>query len=311
MKALFRFALAAALPFALAPARAQTIANLDFETWSNRTTAVAAGVEAPANWQTFDDVLSAVVGVALPVSSSTVTKSTDAHGGSYAARLETKTFALLGATVPGAMALGSRYIDFGSLYSGVPYTSRPTQMQFYYKLTGPGAATDRPGVSVSLTRTTGGVSTDIVLAFLPLAPAATYTLATVPLTYLSAATPDSVHIEFYSAGGQNPLPGTVLLVDDVAFATPTATRAGLPEAPVSVAPNPSADGRFVLNSSEPALLAAPFTVTDMTGRVVLQVPAGSPATSRALDLGSQAAGLYTLQLQTERGVVVRKLLVVH
>ena len=305
----FRLSLAVVSTLLLTSAHAQTVANLNLETWATRTTAVPAGVEAPANWQTLDDILSNVAGFPLPASSATVTKSTDAHGGSFAARIETKTFALLGADVPGGMALGTRVIDFGSLYSGVPYASRPTQLQFYYKLSGGGAATDNAGVSVSLSRTTNGVSTDIVLVHQTLAPAATYTLANVPLPYTSNATPDSLHIEFYSGSVQSPTAGTVLLVDDISFVTPTATRAGLLDAPVSVAPNPSADGRFTLHSPEPGLLAAPFTVTDVTGRVVLQSAKASPATSRAIDLGTQAAGLYTLQLQTDRGLVVRKLVV--
>ena len=310
MKTLLRLGLAAASTILLTTAAsAQTVANLNLETWANRTTAVPTGVEAPTNWQTFDDVFSGFAGLPLPASTTTVTKSTDAHGGSYAARLETKNYALLGGNVPGAMALGTRVIDFGSLYSGVPYTSRPTQMQFWYKLTGAGAATDGSGVSVSLSRTTNGVSTDITYVQQVLAPAATYTLATVPLTYTSTATPDSLHIEFYTGSVQNITAGTVLLVDDISFVTGTATRAGLLDAPVTVAPNPSTDGRFELHSPEPALLAAPFTVTDLTGRVVLQAPKASPATNRSIDLSTAAAGLYTLQLQTDRGMVVRKLVV--
>ncbi|MBO2012941.1 T9SS type A sorting domain-containing protein [Hymenobacter negativus] len=170
-----------------------------------------------------------------------------------------------------------------------------------------GVATDNAGVSVSLSRTTNGVSTDIVLVHQTLAPASSYTLANVPLTYTSNATPDSLHIEFYSGSVQTPTVGTVLLIDDISFVTPTAMRARALDVPVSVALNPSADGRFVLHSPKLSLLAAPFTVTDTTGRVVLQSAKASPATSRAIDLGAQAAGLYTLQLQTDKGLVVRKL----
>ncbi|MBO2008797.1 T9SS type A sorting domain-containing protein [Hymenobacter negativus] len=309
MKTLFRLGLLAASTLVFTSTHAQTVANLDLETWSTRATSVTGGVEAPANWQTTDDLISSLVGVALPVGTTTVTKTTDAHSGTYAAQLETKTYALVGQTFPGALALGTRLTDFGSLYSGVPYTARPTQMQFYYKLTRTGGTPDAGAVSVSLSRTTGGVSTDIAIMGQTLAPASTYTLVTIPLTYTSTTTPDSLHIEFYSSSTQTPTAGTTLLIDDISFVTPTATRAGLLDAPVSVAPNPSADGRFLLHSPEPALLAAPFTVTDLTGRVVLQAPTASPATTRTIDLGTQAAGLYTLQLQTEKGVVIRKLVV--
>ena len=311
MKALLRTALAAASTFLLTSAHAQTVANLNFETWANRSTSVSGGAEAPTNWQTTDDVVSSLVGVALPIGTATVSKTTDAHSGTYAARLETKTYALAGQNFPGILVLGTRLTDFGSLYSGVPYPARPTQMQYYYKLTRTGGTPDDGGVSVSLSRTTGGVSTDVALTSQLLPPVSAYTLVTVPLTYTSAATPDSVHIEIYSSTSATSAAGTTLFIDDITFVggTATATRAGLLDAPVTVAPNPSADGRFLLHSPEPALLAAPFTVTDITGRVVLQSAPASPATSRAIDLSNQAAGLYTLQLQTERGVVVRKLVV--
>ena len=311
MKALFHIGFAAASTFLFASAHAQTVANLNLETWVTRSGSVAGGVEAPTNWQTTDDVLSGTVGVTLPVGTATVTKTTDAHGGSYAARLETKNYPLLGQNLPGGLALGTRFTDFGSLYSGVPYTARPTQMQFYYKLSRPAGSADVGAVAVSLSRTTGGVSTDVVFAGQSLLPAATYTLVSIPLTYTSSTTPDSLHIEFYSSASQAATAGTTLFIDDISFVTGTgtATRAGLLDAPVSVSPNPSADGRFLLHSPEPALLAAPFTVTDMAGRVVLQSPTASPATSRTIDLGTHAAGLYTLQLQTDRGTVVRKLVV--
>jgi hypothetical protein len=309
MKTHFHAGLVAVSTFLLTSAHAQTVANLNFETWSTRTTTVAGGVEAPTNWLTFDDVISSAAGTPLPIGTTTTTKTTDAHGGTYAARLETKVFALVGQAIPGVLVLGSRFIDFGSLYGGVPYTARPTQMQFYYKLTRTGGTPDAAGVSVSLSRTTGGVSTDIALANQSLLPASAYTLVTVPLTYTASTTPDSLHIEFYSSAVQAPTAGTTLFIDDITFGTPTATRAGLLDAPVSVAPNPSVDGRFELRSPEPALLAAPFAVTDLTGRVVLQAPTASPATSRTIDLSTQAAGLYTLQLHTDRGMVVRKLVV--
>lgn len=312
MKTRFRLGLAAAATFLLTTAAsAQTVANLNLETWANRTTSVPTGVEAPTNWQTTDDLIRTFTGFPLPSSTTTVTKTTDAHGGTYAARLETKTYSLLGQTqaVPGSLILGTRLVDFGSLFGGVPYTSRPTQMQFWYKLTRPTTSTNPGQVSVSLSRTTGGVSTDVAINFQTLAPAATYTLVTIPLTYTSTTTPDSLHIEFYSGAGQTPTVGNVLFIDDISFVTGAATRAGLLDAPVTVAPNPSTDGRFELHSPEPALLAAPFTVTDLTGRVVLQAPKASPATNRSIDLSTAAAGLYTLQLQTDRGVVVRKLVV--
>ncbi|WP_375417697.1 T9SS type A sorting domain-containing protein, partial [uncultured Hymenobacter sp.] len=78
---------------------------------------------------------------------------------------------------------------------------------------------------------------------------------------------------------------------------------------ISVWPNPSPDGRYVLGATEPALLAAPLTVLDATGRVVRRedAPGRSAVATRALDLSGLPTGIYTMQLATPRGLVTRKL----
>ncbi|WP_210518563.1 T9SS type A sorting domain-containing protein [Hymenobacter terricola] len=313
MRAFTRIALALVAGTGLAAsAQGQALPNLNLETWTQRTTAVGTGVEAPQNWQTTDDLYGDFFG-SLPNSTTTVSKTTDAHGGTYAALLTNKLYTLQGAsaTLPGIMALGSQ-INFssdGAEITGVPYTSRPTQIQFYYKLTGAAAASDSAAIFFSLTHNVAGSTQEVAFRGVLLPPVATYTLVTLPITYSSAAAPDSVHLTFLSSNTSHPTVGTQLFVDDVTIGTVTATRNAELQAAVSVAPNPSTDGRFTLNTTQPALLAAPFTVTDATGRVVLQGPKASPAALREVALGDQAAGLYTLQLHTEQGTVVQKLVV--
>lgn len=295
---------------ALAPARAQAIANGGFETWGPRN-----GVDAPTNWLTTDDAVAAFAPFHL--ATGTYTKVTDAHGGTYALRLETKAILLLG-TIPGAVSLGTRLGRRAGEPGGLPFTGRPAMLQFYYKLTGPQPAKASEGAfaAVALTRTVNGQSVTIATAtqvFTTVTSA--YVLAQVPLTYTSAATPDSVHVGFGSSlidistglptGGTV---GTVFQVDDVVLTgTATATRdAALADA-LTVSPNPSA-GRYLLRAA-PALLAAPLAVVDATGRVVRREAAPAPAAARALDLSGLAGGVYTLQLFTTQGLITKKLVV--
>jgi hypothetical protein len=305
---------AAALSFG---AQAQNVSNLDFETWTQRTGRVTGGVEAPANWQTTDDFLSYINNDArLPSSTATVNKTTDSHSGTFAAKLENKavTFITGAPVVPGNLYLGtSLSTNYPYGYGGTAFNTRPAQVSFYYKMDGRDAARDSAYVSIDFSYTSS-TGTSVLLGYadtLLTAPAATYSLVSMPVLYAPGSTlPDSVHITITSGVAGTLSTTSALYIDDITLGTITSsTRNSQLNAAVSVYPNPSVSGRFVLSAAEPALVAAPLTVTDVTGRVVLQGAAVSPAASRQLDLSAQKAGIYTLQLQTEKGVVTRKLVI--
>ncbi|TPG67573.1 T9SS type A sorting domain-containing protein [Hymenobacter nivis] len=312
MKKLLRTGLVAGLLFAAgAPAHAQAVANGGFETWAARS-----NVDSPTGWLTVDDAIAALSPIRFPT--GTFTKTTDAHGGTYALRLETKT--TLAGVVPGGVVLGTKLGPLTDDPGGLPFTGRPTALQFYYKLTGtqPPVATNGAFAAVSLTRTVNGQSVSVATGtqiFNTVNSA--YVLAQVPLVYTSSAVPDSVHISFGSGlidistgaptGGTA---GTVFQVDDVVLTgTATAARDAALAAALTVAPNPSPGGRYVLRAPA-ALLAAPLAVVDATGRTVRREGALAAGTAaRTLDLAGLAGGVYTLQLFTDKGLVTKKLLV--
>ena len=316
MKAFFRNSLLTAIiGGAFFTAHGQAVANGDFETW-----AVRSGVDAPTGWLTTDDIAAALLGSA--VATGTCTKVTDAHGGTYAARLESKSLPLVG-VVPGALILGSAIGSDQALPGGLPFTSRPATLQFYYKLSGtpPPVASDGAFAQVALTRYVGD-STQIIATGQQVfsTPTNTYVLAQVPLTYTSNAQPDSVRLVFASGivttgaviGATGATAGTVFQLDDVSFVgtgTVTAARNAALSATLSVAPNPSPDGRYLL-SGPPALLAGPLTVVDLTGRVVYREAAvAAGAATRSLSLVGLAAGLYTLRLAAGPTLLTQKLLI--
>lgn len=310
-----------ALSLMVGQASAQTIPNGALDTWATRN-----NVEAPTNWLNTDDAVAATaIGAALPIriQTGTVTKSTDFQQGTFAARLESKTVTVLGLgsiVAPGLLALGNKPSAKSTYPGGLPFTSRPASMQFYYKLTGTNIAGDKPSAGVQLTRTVGGKQEPIAAGILLFTTTAdNYTLATVPLVYTSTATPDSIHIAFASGTNvsietvQSSLTaGTTLLIDNVTMVgVATANRTALDTRSLNVYPNPSASGVFALQVDEPALRAAPYSVLDVTGRVVRRAAAAAPtAAPRTIDLRGQAAGLYTLRLDTADGrTVVQKLVV--
>ncbi|TGE22430.1 T9SS type A sorting domain-containing protein [Hymenobacter aquaticus] len=290
---------------AASAASAQTLPNGNLETWANRGAALA-----PTGWFTFDDILSSI---GFPLPTGTTTRTTDKHGGTYAAQLEAKTNALLGATFPGVLGIGSNPNLDADFPGGIPFTARPANMQFYYKLTGTAAANETAGAQVVLTKWNGTEAELVGGAAIELAPAAGYTLVTLPLDYISSVAPDSIRILFVSSTAEEPTVGRLLFIDDVVMSgTATPTRDAERNAAVSVYPNPSADGLFLLTHTKQASWSrAAFTVTDATGRVVLRQPeaAANSFGPRRVDLRGQKAGMYTLLLDTPDGPVVQKLLI--
>ncbi|UOR05971.1 T9SS type A sorting domain-containing protein [Hymenobacter aerilatus] len=307
----------------LGQAQAQTIPNGTLDTWATRN-----NVEAPANWLNTDDAVAAApFGALLPtrIQTGTVTKSTDFQQGTFAARLESKTVSvpLLGSVVaPGILALGNKPSANSTYPGGLPFTIRPASMQFYYKLAGTNVASDKPTAAVQLTRTVSGRQEPIATGLLTFTTTAdNYTLATVPLVYTSSAAPDSIHIAFASGSNvsitavpptSSLTAGTTFLIDNVTMVgVATSNRTALDTHSLNVYPNPSTSGVFALQADEPALRAAPYSILDVTGRVVRTATATSATTApRTIDLRGQAAGLYTLRLDTSDGrTVVQKLVV--
>lgn len=327
MKKIF-YAFAGLLLLASSRAGAQAVANSNFETWATRN-----GVEAPTGWLTTDDVYGYYYNAAAGYYNlGAVTKSTDAHGGSYAAKLTSTSLSTTSGTavvVPGSVVLGTKtgvYYYYLFPIGGAAYTARPTQMQFYYKNSG--AATDSAFALVYLSTTVNSAPVNIGVGVQLLAPAATYTAATIPISYDPAATnnPDSLHIVFASGYGRtlfNPNTGpafpsnikanSTLLVDDVVLSgAPLAARADAStQNLLTVAPNPSPGGRFVISSPDkPELAAAPLQVLDNLGRLVVVQPAQAvPSGHRELDLSSLSTGIYLLRLDAKQGVIVRQLTV--
>ena len=287
---------------------AQTLANLNFETWATRN-----GVEAPTNWQTSDDYVYALLvqqGYPVRVPTGAVAKTTTAHGGTYAASLTTKTIPVSTTPFPGLVILGTRLGP--GLLGGNAYPNRPAQLQFYYQFNGPAADSAAAQIFFTYTNPLTGQYTIVGQGIAFLQPTtSSYVLQSLPITYSSSVAPDSVRMAFFSGVGRNRTANSTLLVDDVALVGPALSvraDAGV-QAALTVSPNPSPGGRFVLHSpDQPELAGAPLLVTDALGHQVLRQPAQTgPTGTRELDLSSLSPGLYLMRLDSKQGAIVRQL----
>jgi hypothetical protein len=165
------------------------IPNASFETWADGS---------PVNWMATN----------VPGAYTTITKVSTAHSGSYAARGEV-------VTVTGSLMMAP-ILQAGSFGDGFAYTQRPTALTGYYQFFPASGSTDQFLVTVGLSQ---GV-TSVAAGGLKLGASSSYQQFTVPLTYVSAATPDKCFIQF-AAGppSGNPKVGTYFIVDDLAFST--------------------------------------------------------------------------------------------
>ncbi|QNP50978.1 hypothetical protein H9L05_12615 [Hymenobacter qilianensis] len=194
-----------------------TLANGTFEAW-----VTASNVEAPTQWITSDEIGAAI----LPLAINGVSKSTEAHAGQFAARLMFKSLSipLVGTIpVPAVLLLGTEtpLINPNNLPrtqedilrlrpGGIPFTARPTSMQFWFKYTGASTETGQVGLVLSKSGQIIGQTSIQLTGGVP-----DYRQINLPITYTATTAPDTLRIFFVAGTGATPSPTAALFVDDV------------------------------------------------------------------------------------------------
>jgi|GEM_PF-4839222 len=282
-------------------AQAQTLPSLPnagFEIW---TLSVPGG---PSAWTSSDQSYDQL---SLTLSGSTVEPTAAAHSGNFAALLRART-AAGGPLLGPHLVLGSYNPTNPITRPGMALSGWPAALHFWYQYTGTSA--DTTEAKVELWQGQGLVRQRVGSGRLRLTPApgsAGYQLGEVVLHYVaSTAAPDWVQVSFRGSATSTGL----FYLDDVSLDASIRTGSREPAARgmFSVVPNPSADGLFrLLAPLHPQVAAAAYTITDLTGRVVLRAPALAPVAERTLDLRGLPAGVYTLHLHAEQGVLTQRL----
>ena len=271
-----------------------SIHNSGFEDWTNYGT-----YEDPDNWITENQATS-ISGVV------TATKSTDAHSGNYAIRLETKqviTETVPGTAISGALNPLSLLIDIG-----VPINIRPDSMCGWYKYI-PFPA-DLGSIEIILTKYNPTTKLrDLVGSGIFVAtPAANYTQFTIAIIYLTtdpADLPDTAVVSLIS-GSQTFAAGSVLYVDDICLVyTPTPPPADIEdftETGFSVYPNPASE--FInIDLLGKSSRDATFQLYDITGKIVMKLP--GPRASNSFAVNGLNIGLYYFQVISSDGSLIK------
>ncbi len=200
----------------------------------------------------------------------TLSKTTDAHTGNFAALIETKDASLM--ALPGIASLSDMAIDL--MGGGLTFTSagaplvnvRPTKILGNFKYlgvngdTGMIAAVFTKWNPTTNQRDTIGMTGSIVNAVV-----SSYTPFQFNVTLTE--TPDSMNILLVSSGGFNPQIGSALFIDNLSMEYTSTDGIGTMQLlGTSVYPNPATDQVFF---SLPGEGQSDVYVYDMTGKLVI------------------------------------------
>jgi hypothetical protein len=199
--------------FILGSAMAQTqIPEGGFNNWTPST--LSTYYEPTGGWWT---TLNTLTSLGAP---ATVSRSTDVHSGTYAAKLETKqwgTFLLAGLLASGNFITISPFIELGK-----PFVDKPIRFKGWYKFASVNG--DSSGVVAILTRFNSGTGKKDTIAIANqtfLNSVSVYTQFDLNFNYkISGMNPDSITMVFTSSadgGNFNGQAGSTLFIDDVSL----------------------------------------------------------------------------------------------
>ncbi|MCB0713613.1 MAG: T9SS type A sorting domain-containing protein [Ignavibacteriae bacterium] len=279
------------LPFSL---QSQTLPNESFEEWTSSGRPAPFDWEEPTGWKSNNGV--------TEFSQIGVFRSPYSRTGDYAVSI--RTVGLFGEDVPGMMANGNPELDF-STYSvninsaGTPITGQPSSLTGYYQYSSTTAG-DSALVQVILKTYYPATATSEVVGSgeIWLKPSEEYRKFEIPIVYPNDGTPDSAAVIFYSTSPESPLPGGMLILDDIAFnASSSVNSSAQGDISVSLYPNPAFNTIHV-EFSEVPIQPSHFIVHDLLGRTVLVKELSGENNSVEVDLPE---GLYLYQITRMSG----------
>jgi hypothetical protein len=287
---------------------AQNIPNGGFEIWDTNGAA-----DYPVNWLFMNS----------PVCTPTMlpaTQTDDSYEGNWAVKLVSHT----------CIGMPGTNLEVGFIYTGnlggstinnysIPFNERPDNLSFFYKFYPEGndsafvllMLVKYDTIELEITDTvaysTGYIQDEVD----------EYTPFTLPITYLSENTPDYMYLIFTTSKtlGPNTIPisfpgeyanlGTTLIIDNVSAEGGTLgidSKANL-ESAIMVYPNPAHDVLMIKKPENIQLQR--ISLFNNIGREVIQFN----NRQTTFNIRGLKPGLYFLKLHTDKGVIVKKIIV--
>jgi hypothetical protein len=280
----------------LAPAQAQ-IPNGSFENWTT-----VGSYSNPDGWDNFNSLTA-------PNSVFTCEKGTTSapHGASYI-MLTTKVAGT--STVPGLAVSGKYDLATKKPKSGFAYTGRPARLTGKWQYMANGTDTGRIAVYLTKWNSVTG-QRDLIGSVEYDLPGMVMSWASfsIPLSYQSAATPDSAVIGLVSSN-KTATAGSYLYVDSLNFAgTTLGVSASLnTRYSATLFPNP-AKGNLSIDFGTAVTDEVRLWVIDMYGRVVTEATWNSGKRVYSINLNAAAPGLYCVKLKVGGDIQTQRLVV--
>jgi len=273
---------------------AQQIPNAGFENWNNFGT-----YEDPNEWSSLN-MLSLLGGPIV------ISKSTDAHSGTYALRSET-VITDLGQdgepdTIIGVITLGAFNMSTFEVASGAPFTGRPDSLVGWYKLTSP---TNSPCYMLTTTsKWNSSMSSQVGIggaAFMG-DSSSTYKRFSVPFEYDSNELPDSLQFFIVNAQDDNEV-NNILLVDDLQFIYNSTAAIHENNQLFTISPNPATD--FINIESTAAIESV--EIVDLNGKIVLTIQ--QPMAHSKINISELNASVFICRVKTSSGFISQERIV--
>jgi hypothetical protein len=266
--------------------KAQTpVPNGTFENWTDTTTA--------ASWNSNNYSVGGFLNYYF------VHRSSSAHGGSFAAKIETLSIPVVGG-MGGILTLGSYGLLTG-ITGGLPITGKPIKLSGYFKYAP--VSGDTMAIIVVMTKWNGS-SRDTLFygGTMSNTAVSSYTAFQIPITYTPpTATPDSVNIIAISSASNVPQVGSALYIDDLVFEYASGVEENEADPILSVFPNPTTGMVSVLLNGE----SNTITVYNILGETIYSQNTSSRNLN--IDLSSFENGVYMLEVSKGNSRYMRKL----
>lgn len=269
------------------------LANGGMEQWHNYSVGQPQPIalEVPNSWYSLDSTVG-VYGFLVGGAKKQTFKSTDKHGGTYAAQLISKDYGSSFGVLPGVLSNARINVDIAtqdfSFSGGTPVNQRYGSLEAWVKYIPKGNDSALIGVGAVIAGIgAGGADSIIGEGFISLGSTPTYTKITVPITYLNGAVPSHIQVGFVSGDLDFGVDSSMLFVDDAAILTSSGVRHQLFRNDlVSCYPNPASNMLNLAAKDEQVLI---WEATTANGQIVARKEFSKSTT---VPLNNMPAGIY-------------------
>jgi hypothetical protein len=218
---------------------AQTPVNGGFENWTAGT-----GYDNPNNWWSPNDLLVQYVVMGATVNAFSVEKSTDAHSGTYAAKVQVADIDLGGNPQVFPGILGLTDITEEEQESGIPFTQRPDSLYFWIKYDLQGGDSIVVAAMLTVWDAVGDSAKEVGSSgYIFTGSQSTYIQLALPFDYDHSDTPDSLQIAVMVGQPDNGTAtvGSYAIIDDIELTGVTSVPTA-PAAPSNLVATPLKTG---------------------------------------------------------------------